>query len=79
MCYDSASWATEVEYTSGISFYLKYRGQRFREKDKMTWHRGCQVEVGTSIRITHRNIAKSIIIQLYYCVFQYDRKLKAVR
>ena len=34
---------------------------------------GRLIEVGTSIGITRRNIAKNMIIRLYDCVFQYDR------
>jgi len=33
---------------------------------------GCQVEVGTPIRIIRRVIAKNKVIQLYYCVIQYQ-------
>jgi hypothetical protein len=40
---------------------------------------GCQFEVGTSIGITRRNIAKHRVIQFYYCVFQYKRVLKTER
>jgi len=40
---------------------------------------GRLVEVGTPIGITRRDIAKNIIIRLYYCVFQYDRILKTER
>jgi hypothetical protein len=40
---------------------------------------GCQFEVGTPIGITRRNVAKNMIIRLYYCGFQYDRVLKTER
>jgi len=40
---------------------------------------GRLVEVGTPIRITRRIIAKSIVIQLYYCVFQYKSWFKTER
>jgi len=40
---------------------------------------GRQVEVGTSIGITRRDIAKHKIIQFYYCVSQYKRVLKTER
>jgi hypothetical protein len=40
---------------------------------------GRLIEMGTSIGITRRNIAKNRIIQFYYCVFQYDRILKTER
>ena len=33
-------------------------------------------EVGTPIGITRRSIARTEVIQLQYCVFQYDRLLK---
>jgi len=39
----------------------------------------CLVEVGTPIRITHRNLTKNVIIQLHYCGFQYKRGLKTER
>ena len=39
----------------------------------------CQVEFGRTIRITCRNNAKNTSIQLYYCVFQYQRMLKVGR
>jgi len=32
--------------------------------------------VGTPIGITRRSIARTEVIQLQYCVFQYDRLLK---
>ena len=32
---------------------------------------GCQVEVGTPIRIIRRVIAKNGVIRLHYCVIQY--------
>ena len=40
---------------------------------------GRQIEVGTPIGITRRNIAKHEIIRFHYCVFQYQRVLKTVR
>jgi hypothetical protein len=40
---------------------------------------GRLIEVGTPIGITRRDIAKNIIIRLYYCVYQYDRILKTER
>jgi hypothetical protein len=40
---------------------------------------GRLIEMGTSIGITRRNIAKNMIIRLYDCVFQYDRWLKTER
>ena len=40
---------------------------------------GRQIEVGTPIGITRRNIAKHEIIQFHYCVFQYERVLKTER
>ena len=40
---------------------------------------GRQVEVGTLIGITRRNIAKNEVIQFHYCVFQYERVLKTER
>ena len=40
---------------------------------------GRQIEVGTPIGITRRDIAKHEIIQFYYCVFQYKRVLKTER
>ena len=40
---------------------------------------GRPIEVGTLIGITRRNIAKHRVIQFYYCVFQYQRKLKTER
>jgi len=40
---------------------------------RRTGNVGCQFEMGTSIGITRRNIAKNMIIRLYDCVFQYDR------
>ena len=40
---------------------------------------GCQFEMGTSIGITRRDIAKNKVIQFYYCVFHYDRILKTER
>ena len=35
--------------------------------------------MGTSIGITRRDIAKNMVIRLYYCVFQYQRVLKTER
>ena len=40
---------------------------------------GRQIEVGTPIGITRRNIAKHEIIRFHYCVFQYERVLKTER
>ena len=40
---------------------------------------GRQIEVGTPIGITRRDIAKHEIIQFHYCVFQYQRVLKTER
>jgi hypothetical protein len=40
---------------------------------------GRLIEVGTPIGITRRDIAKNIIIRLYYCVYHYDRILKTER
>ena len=40
---------------------------------------GRQIEVGTPIGITRRDIAKNKIIRFYYCVFHYDRVLKTER
>ena len=40
---------------------------------------GRQVEVGTPIGITRRDIAKHEIIRFHYCVFQYKRVLKTER
>ena len=40
---------------------------------------GRQVELGTTIRITRRNHAKHVTIQLHYCEFQYHGILKAER
>ena len=40
---------------------------------------GCQFEMGTSIGITRRDIAKNKVIRFYYCVFNYDRILKTER
>jgi hypothetical protein len=40
---------------------------------------GCQFEMGTSIGITRRDIAKNKVIRFYYCVFHYDRILKTER
>ena len=40
---------------------------------------GRLIEVGTPIGITRRDIAKNMVIQLYYCVFHYDRILKTER
>ncbi len=40
---------------------------------------GRLVEKGTSIRITHRSIAKSMLIQVYDCVLHYKRWLKIER
>jgi hypothetical protein len=40
---------------------------------------GRLIEVGTLIGITRRDIAKNRVIQFYYCVFQYHRKLKTER
>ena len=40
---------------------------------------GRQIEVGTPIGITRRDIAKREIIQFHYCVFQYERVLKTER
>ena len=34
--------------------------------------------MGTSIRIIHRVIVRSIVIQLYHCVIQYNGGLKTV-
>ena len=40
---------------------------------------GRLIEVGTPIGITRRDIAKNMVIQLYYCVSHYDRILKTER
>ena len=40
---------------------------------------GRLVEFGRAIKITHRIFAKSIFIQVYYCVIQYKRNLKTER
>ena len=40
---------------------------------------GRQIEMGTSIGITRRDIAKNEVIQFHYCVFQYKRVLKTER
>ena len=40
---------------------------------------GRLVELGRVIRLTCRVFAKSILIQVYYCVTQYKRYLKAER
>ena len=40
---------------------------------------GRLVEFGRAIKITHRILAKSMLIQVYYCVIQYKRSLKAER
>ena len=40
---------------------------------------GRQIEVGTPIGITRRDIAKHEIIRFHYCVFQYERVLKTER
>ena len=40
---------------------------------------GCQVEVGTPIRIIRRVYAKNKVIRLYYCVIQYLGCLKTER
>ena len=40
---------------------------------------GRQIEMGTSIGITRRDIAKNEVIQFHYCVFQYQRVLKTER
>ena len=40
---------------------------------------GCQVAVGTPIRIIRRVIAKHEVIQLNYCVVQYSGCLKTER
>lgn len=40
---------------------------------------GRLIEVGTPIGITRRNQAKSIVIRLYNCGFQYQRVLKTER
>ena len=40
---------------------------------------GRLVEFGRTIKITHRIFAKSIFIQVYYCVIQYKRNLKTER
>jgi hypothetical protein len=37
------------------------------------------VEVGTPIRIIHRINVRSIVIQLYHCVIQYNGGLKTER
>ena len=39
----------------------------------------CLAEVGTPIKITHRNQVKNIVIQLYNCGFQYESGLKTER
>lgn len=38
---------------------------------------GRLVEFGRTIKITHRINAKNMLIQVYYCVIQYKRNLKA--
>ena len=40
---------------------------------------GRLVEFGRAIKITHRIFAKSMLIQVYYCVIQYKRNLKIER
>jgi hypothetical protein len=40
---------------------------------------GRLVEFGRAIRITCRVFARRILIQVYYCVAQYERNLKAER
>jgi hypothetical protein len=40
---------------------------------------GRLVEFGRAIKITHRIFAKSMLIQVYYCVIQYKRNLKTER
>ena len=40
---------------------------------------GRLIEVGTPIGITRRKYVKHRVIQLYYCVFQYNRILKTER
>jgi len=39
----------------------------------------CLVEVGTPIRITHRNQVRGVVIQLHNCGFQYESGLKTER
>ena len=38
---------------------------------KLLGNVGCQVEVGTPIRIIRRTYVGSVVIQLHYCVVQY--------
>jgi hypothetical protein len=38
---------------------------------KLLGNVGCQVEMGTSIRIIRRTYVGSVVIQLHYCVVQY--------
>ena len=40
---------------------------------------GRLIEVGTPIGITRRDFAKNVVIQLHYCEFQYQRRLKTER
>ena len=40
---------------------------------------GRLIEVGTPIGITRRKYAKHGVIRFYYCVFQYQRRLKTER
>ena len=40
---------------------------------------GRQIEMGTSIGIIRRDIAKHEVIQFHYCEFQYNRSLKTER
>jgi hypothetical protein len=38
---------------------------------KLLGNVGCQVEVGTPIRIIRRTYVGNVVIQLHYCVVQY--------
>ena len=64
---------------AGYRITFSTEGNAVRKMVKRLGDVGRLIEVGTLIGITRRNIAKHKVIQSYYCVFQYYRKLKTER
>jgi hypothetical protein len=64
---------------AGYRLTFSTEGNAVGKVVRRTGNVGCQFEMGTSIGITRRDIAKNKIIRFYYCVFHYDRILKTER
>ena len=72
---------TRVRSSTQAGYRLTFitEGDAVGKVVRRTGNVGCQFEVGTPKGITRRKNAKHRVIQLYYCVFQYDRILKTER